>query len=178
MTPALSPSGGAESKCHNARDVGDGALNAHIAQPSRLASSFGRREHVPGRARELALHPFTVVRYSPDFQTRGADDAWLSLGLDDPRLSSGLVDIQPTSRWFTSLETWKIDRFPQPDYHSFSATDLKRYIMHIHGWLTQWVEKGGNPFIHPRLYRTRFPRCVQDAYTTLSCYHGKTASNE
>ncbi|KAK9321361.1 hypothetical protein V1517DRAFT_262527, partial [Lipomyces orientalis] len=38
--------------------------------------------------------------------------------------------------------------------------------------------KGSNPFIHSRLYRTRFPRCVQDAYTALSCYLHKTASNE
>ena len=45
-------------------------------------------------------------------------------------------------------------------------------------WLTEWVEKGSNPFIHSRLYRTRFPRCIQDAYTVLSCYLHKTASNE
>jgi len=55
---------------------------------------------------------------------------------------------------------------------------LKRLIRRIHRWLAEWVEKGSNPFIHSRLYRNRFPRCVQDAYTALSCYLHKTASNE
>ncbi|KAK9355882.1 hypothetical protein V1523DRAFT_403749 [Lipomyces doorenjongii] len=116
--------------------------------------------------------------YSPGIQTRGADDARLSLGLDFPGLSSGLVDNQLTSCWFTSLETWKINRFPQAEQNLSGIIDLKRHIITIHRWLTQWVEKGSNPFIHSRLYRNRFPRCVQDAYTALSCYLHKTASNE
>ncbi len=55
---------------------------------------------------------------------------------------------------------------------------LKRLMIKFHRWLTEWVEKGSNPFVHSRLYRTRFPRCIQDAYTALSCYLHKTASNE
>jgi hypothetical protein len=51
-------------------------------------------------------------------------------------------------------------------------------MIKIHRWLADWVETGSNPFIHSRLYRTRFPRCIQDAYTALSCYLHKTASNE
>ncbi|KAK9243138.1 hypothetical protein V1506DRAFT_545313 [Lipomyces tetrasporus] len=115
---------------------------------------------------------------SPDLQTRGADDARLSLGLDLPGLSIDLIDNQLASSWFTSLETWKINHFPQAEQNSFCIIELKRHIITMHRWLAQWVEKGSNPFIHPRLYRTRFPRCVQDAYTALSCYLHKTASNE
>jgi hypothetical protein len=51
-------------------------------------------------------------------------------------------------------------------------------MIKIHRWLADWVETGSNPFIHARLYRTRLPRCIQDAYTALSCYLHKTASNE
>jgi len=116
--------------------------------------------------------------YSPGLQTGGVDYSRLSLGLDLPGLSSDLVDNRPYSSWFTSPETWKIDRFLQVEYNSFTIIGLKRLTIKIHRWLTEWVEKGSNPFIHSRLYRTRFPRCVQDAYTALSCYLHKTASNE
>ena len=51
-------------------------------------------------------------------------------------------------------------------------------MIKMHRWLTDWVEKGSNPFIHSQLYRTRFPRCVQDAYAALSCYLHRTASTE
>ncbi|KAK9321360.1 hypothetical protein V1517DRAFT_326594 [Lipomyces orientalis] len=74
---------------------------------------------------------------SPGIQTRGADSATLPLGLDLSGLSSGLVDNQLASRWFTSLETWKINRFPQAEHNSFSTIDLKCHIITIHPWLAQ-----------------------------------------
>ncbi|KAK9318861.1 hypothetical protein V1517DRAFT_334384 [Lipomyces orientalis] len=119
-----------------------------------------------------------LCAYSPGFQTTAADDTRLPLGLDLPGLSSALVDNQLASSWFTSIDTWTIDHVPQAENDSFRIIDLERHIITIHRWLTQWVEKGSNPFIHSRLYRTRFPRCVQDAYTALSCYVHKTASNK
>lgn len=108
----------------------------------------------------------------------GRENAGLPLDLEPVGFSTGLVDIPLASSWFASSETWKIGRFPQVEGVSFSVTDLKRYLTKIHWWLIQWVENGSNQFIHPWLYRTRFPRCIQDAYTALSCYLGKTASNE
>ena len=115
---------------------------------------------------------------SSGFQTGGLDNLWLSPGLDLPELCSGFVDNQPDSSWFTSPETWKIDRFLQVEYNPSSIVGLKRLMANFHRWLIDWVEKGSNPFIHSQLYRTRFPRCIQDAYTALSCYLHRTASNE
>ncbi|KAK9366213.1 hypothetical protein V1509DRAFT_296927 [Lipomyces kononenkoae] len=114
---------------------------------------------------------------SPGLQTRGADDAPLFLGLDPFEFSNGLIDNQLASSWFTSPETWEIGGFPS-EGNSFNNIELKRRIVKIRRWLRQWIEEGSNPFIHSQLYRTRFPRCVQDAYMTLSCYLHKTASNE
>ena len=108
--------------------------------------------------------------YSLGIQTRGTIDAGPSLGLHLPRYS--------TSWWFSAPETWKIDHFPPVARKAYSAVDMKRAMEIIHTWLAQWVEGGGNPFIHPRLYRHRFPRCIQDAYTALSCYLHRTALNE
>lgn len=115
--------------------------------------------------------------YYPGLQTR-VDNSRLPLGLDLSGFSSDLVDNRPYSSWFSSPETWKIDRFLQVEYNPVSIIGLKRLNTKIHRWLTEWVEKGSNPFIHSRLYRSRFPRCLQDAYTALSCYFHKTASNE
>ena len=118
------------------------------------------------------------LSYPPGFQSKVVDHSRLSLDLDLSDLPGDLVDKRPYSSWFTSPETWKIDRFLQIDYNSFAAMGVKRLMITINRWLTEWVEKGSNPFIHPRLYRNRFPRCVQDAYTALSCYLHRTASNE
>lgn len=106
------------------------------------------------------------------------DNPRLSLDSDLPGLSSTFVEDQPASSWFTSPETWKIDRFLQVEHNQFTAVGLKRLMKMNHRWLSEWAEKGSNPFIHSQLYRTRFPRCVQDAYTILSCYLHKTVSNE
>lgn len=133
-------------------------------------------------AEHNSFFPPNTVRsslYSPGFQTRGVDDSRLFLDLDLSGLSADLVGHPPYSSWFTAPETWKIDRFLQVEYTPFDTiVGLKRLMVTIHRWLTEWIEKGSNPFIHSQLYRTRFPRCVQDAYTALSCYLHKTASNE
>lgn len=126
----------------------------------------------------LPYHTPDSSSSSPVLQTRPDHDITLSLGLDIPRLSGGLDNSHLASNWFTSPETWEVYRFPQLEDSTFSDVGLKRHIRRIHRWLSQWVTKGSNPFIHFRLYRTRFPKCVQDAYTTLSCYLQKTAANE
>jgi hypothetical protein len=115
--------------------------------------------------------------YYPRLESEGSGSARLSLDADLSELFSSLVDDKFASSWFASLETWKICP-PPPDQSSLSVTDLKGAIKTIIRWLTQWIEKGSNPFIHPRLYRNRLPRCIQDAYATLSCYLHKSSSNE
>jgi hypothetical protein len=114
--------------------------------------------------------------FSPGLQIRGAADTRLSLGPDFSGLSGSLIDDRLASSWFASVETWKI-RYPQANQNPLSVPDLKRHIRQIRQWLTEWVEKGSNPFIHARLYRTRFLRCIQDAYAALSCYLNKTEAN-
>ena len=118
--------------------------------------------------------------YSMDPGVRGQNYAGISLSLLDlPDFSSSnLVDKQPLSSWFAGIETWKIVPFTPGAQDTTSRTDLKRHIISIYRCLIQCVEKASNPFIHSQLYRRRFPRCVQDAYTTLSCYLRKTAPNE
>ena len=125
-------------------------------------------ESFPDRSLQLSAN-------SPCLRIGRAGDA--RLGLDFPGLSSTLIDDQFPSSWFASLETWQV-RVPTADEGSLSIPDLKHFITKILRWLAEWVEKGSNPFIHAWLYRTRPPRCVQDAYTTLSCYFHRTASNE
>lgn len=90
----------------------------------------------------------------------------------------GLAEYQLASSWFASPDTWKISHFREAEVNEYSAHDLNCHISRVRRWLTQWVEDGSNPFIHQRLYRTRFPRSVQDAYAILSCYTHKTPRNE
>lgn len=92
--------------------------------------------------------------------------------------SQCLFDIAIASSWFASPETWTVGRFPKVEGVSFSIADLRRYIRRILQWLTQWVDKGSNEFIHPQLYSNRFPRSIQDAYMALSCYVRRTKVNE
>ncbi|KAL6809821.1 hypothetical protein V8C40DRAFT_153033 [Trichoderma camerunense] len=84
------------------------------------------------------------------------------------------------SDWFLSPETWKIEPYPihiNPNMDLFSSSMLKSYVSVIQHWLKSWVVSGSNPFIHSHLYRTRFPACVQIAYTTLSAYINRTETN-
>jgi hypothetical protein len=60
----------------------------------------------------------------------------------------------------------------------FNTTDLSRLLRKVVSWLAEWVEHGSNTFIHRELYRYRMPRCIQDAYMSLSAYLRKTATNE
>ncbi|KAF2813914.1 uncharacterized protein BDZ99DRAFT_379935 [Mytilinidion resinicola] len=79
--------------------------------------------------------------------------------------------------WFLSPETWRIDRFPVQLTTAPCNNVLKRHIRSTQAWLEQWVSTGSNPFIHAHLYLTRFPSCVQIAYTTLSAYINRTEAN-
>lgn len=82
------------------------------------------------------------------------------------------------SNWFSGPSTWKIIEWPMtPQLWSPGATHIKRLLAIIYQWYTQWLHKASNPFIHNSFYRHRFPRCAQDAYSTLSAYLHRTASN-
>ncbi|KAL6886756.1 hypothetical protein GGI43DRAFT_275939 [Trichoderma evansii] len=88
-----------------------------------------------------------------------------------------LVDENHASSSFTAYETWAFHLPPQPDVGLFNHRNLQHYISVLNEWLSEWVLKGSNPFVHAQLYRTRFPKCAQDAYSALTCYLNKTRSN-
>lgn len=89
-----------------------------------------------------------------------------------------LINENSTIGSFTAYETWVTHLPPQPDVGLFNHRNLQQYISLLNEWLSEWVLKGSNPFIHSRLYRNRFPRCAQDAYSALMCYLNKTGSNK
>ena len=80
--------------------------------------------------------------------------------------------------WFTSSSTWKTELCLQPDRLPCNIRNLKRHILTIQQWLADWIKNGSNPFIHPQLYKYRFPQCIRDAYADLACYINKTEANE
>jgi hypothetical protein len=82
------------------------------------------------------------------------------------------------SGWFTSIHTWHVDRSEKVEYDAFMARDLGRYKNNLRGWLEQWVQTGGNPFVHPQMYRSRLPKSIQDVYMSLTCHLGVTVGNE
>jgi hypothetical protein len=127
--------------------------------------------------------PYTALRHSThtaDATLAEAEVGYHSptLGLDPGLILPGLAEYQLASSWFASPGTWKISHFLPAEANEYSGHDLNCHIMRVRSWLTQWVEDGSNPYIHQRLYRTRFPRSAQDAYTVLSCYVHKTPRNE
>lgn len=144
------------------------------AKPSQfvLLRDEDSTEFSPSSTSELTLS-------SPGIYNAVAGEADLSMEIDLSGSSGGLelIGDQLASGWFASLETWVV-RFPKVECRTWSTSDLKRFVDSIHRWMVQLVETGSNPFIHGRLYRTRFPRCIQDAYAALTCYLHKTEANE
>ena len=148
--------------------------------PPTRPTSFVLCEEDDTFPNEHDLLPSSALRLSTSSQALQSSDfvSYLpSLDTIVPTLSSDLVDHRSYSSWFTCPEAWKIDRSLQVEHNPLSPICLKRLITDIQVWLTQWVEKGSNPFIHSRLYQIRFPPCVQDAYTALTCYLHKTPAN-
>lgn len=95
-----------------------------------------------------------------------------SLSLELAPASSRTIQFaDPTSpNWFLTPDTFKVDH-PQFRVVATIPTDaLKRYAERTRSWLERWVRTGACPFVHPVLYRFRFPACVQAAFTALSTY--------
>ncbi|KAK3316918.1 hypothetical protein B0H66DRAFT_307715 [Apodospora peruviana] len=102
----------------------------------------------------------------------------LALISPDKQQKCPLIQPDPTSsKWFLSPDTWKVDHPPFRVAATFPTAMLKRYADRIQRWLARWVREGSCPFIHATLYRYRFPRCAQLAYTTLSAYLDRTDAN-
>ncbi|KAL7902880.1 hypothetical protein HDV63DRAFT_391739 [Trichoderma sp. SZMC 28014] len=121
-----------------------------------------------------AARPSSYVMTSWDASADTSDGI---SGMDLADWTLHLVDDSPASRSFTAYETWVSHLPPQPDVDPFNHDYLQPFISVMNEWLSEWVRKGSNPFVHTQLYRNRFPKCAQDAYSALTCYLNKTGSN-
>jgi hypothetical protein len=136
-------------------------------------------DRISAEQQDIVLHTASQFSaYTPISQSRGIDDLRPITGFDVHEISNNPTHSQSLSVWFTSPETWKVDHLLPVGKNTSTIQDLKRQITTIQQWLAQWVEKGSNPFIHPRLYRNRLPKSIQDAYASLACYVQKRESNE
>ncbi|KAK3377258.1 hypothetical protein B0T24DRAFT_719449 [Lasiosphaeria ovina] len=109
--------------------------------------------------------------------TLGLGDALVSstIHISQPKLQTGL-----STGWFLTPETWVLQPIPKGGRGvvEFVYPTLHRLKRQIHSLMQDWVSKGSSPLIHARLYQVRFPRCMQDAYMTLSAYMTQVPQTE
>lgn len=75
--------------------------------------------------------------------------------------------------WFLRDETWVVQH-GHDESICVEAMDLRSLIRAVEDMLLCWAMGGHNSFIHRRLYEKGMPKCVQDAFTTLASYAGRT----
>lgn len=94
----------------------------------------------------------------------------------------GSIDLHPKTialPWYLEEASWELDHQSKTETMPiYSSTVLLRHIHVIQNWQRQWIRTGSNPYVHPNVYRFYMPRCVQDAYTTLSTYLERTPENK
>lgn len=94
---------------------------------------------------------------------------------DDVHLHSKDISLP----WYLEASSWELDQGPDPvGLPIYSSTVLLDHVEALKNWQAQWVRTGSSPYIHPNVYRFQMPRCVQDAYTTLSTYLERTPANK
>jgi Fungal Zn(2)-Cys(6) binuclear cluster domain len=86
------------------------------------------------------------------------------LGLDSDNISCP---------WFLQDETW-ILRQCEHEPACNTVIELESFVSAVNEMLRSWVTNGHNSFIHRRLYEQGMPLCLQDAFTTLAAYNGRT----
>jgi Fungal Zn(2)-Cys(6) binuclear cluster domain len=98
------------------------------------------------------------------------------VGYSNASLSLTLPDLQ--NAWFLTPQSWSVVRMDVTVFESPSKETASRLLERLRVWLTDWTTKGGNAFIHSRLYRNRQPPCIRDAFTMLSSYLSRTPKTE
>lgn len=156
-------------------------MGVECAYPARKPKSFTLLQD-PVSALEIS--PFVLDRANTFPRRSFIEDidhsTSAAFSLDLNLLPSVSLLHQPRSVWFLMPEAWKIEHGGPIECLDSSAVyniDIKSLVVVIQGWLESWTKTGCNPFIHPQLYRMRFPGCLQVAYTTLTSYLNRTASN-
>jgi hypothetical protein len=87
--------------------------------------------------------------------------------------------IKSKEPWFLSQQPWTIRHLtPEQAPQSFGIETLEAYMTIVHKWLRDWIADGHSALFHRHLYRMHMPRCIQDVYTGLAAYLGKTPDTE
>lgn len=76
--------------------------------------------------------------------------------------------------WFLQDETWTVQRSSLHPEDCVTSCGPEPFIRAVEEMLQGWVRRGHNGFVHRRLYAKGMPVCVQDAFTTLAAYTGRT----
>ncbi|KAK9364554.1 hypothetical protein V1509DRAFT_517341 [Lipomyces kononenkoae] len=74
---------------------------------------------------------------------------------------------------FLRDETWAM-RHCNREVVCATGVELEPFIRAVEEMLQSWVKNGCNSFMHRRLYEKGMPTCLQDAFTTLATYTGRT----
>jgi hypothetical protein len=101
-----------------------------------------------------------------------------SHGPDLDHCASPEANLVALSNWFSGPGTWTVTKWPQTRHlwHP-SGLHIKRLVAIMYDWYVQWLHTTSNPFIHKEFYRYRYPRCIQDASSTLASYLQRTPEN-
>lgn len=75
--------------------------------------------------------------------------------------------------WFLRDETWVLQHSNQ-EPTCVTVVELEPFVRAVEEMLQCWIREGHNSFIHPRLYESGMPKCLQDAFTTLAAYTNRT----
>ena len=120
------------------------------------------------------------------FEIQGSAQAQ-SAGIFDPEFEKLLLSLvlhktgesaPLTFSWFTGPDTWKVVQPPRRLQSACFIPIMKRLTEIMRQWLTDLANSGSNAFIHHKLYQSRIPKCLQDAFLCVTAYLNKTVANE
>ncbi|KAK5452274.1 hypothetical protein LTS15_007340 [Exophiala xenobiotica] len=110
-----------------------------------------------------------IIPYTPTpWETVG------SLSTQGVGLESGNIASTPCP-WFLQNETWALRHCNEEPACPVDIR-LDAFIRTVKEMLQNWVSHGYNSFIHQRLYEKGMPTCLQDAFTMLAAYNGRTSA--
>ena len=108
-----------------------------------------------------------ITPYIPALSASSTNLAAPSFALD------GGVSSSTPFPWFLRDETWVLQHSNQEPACA-TKVELEPFIHVVGEMLQSWVKNGHNNFIHRRLYENGMPTCLQNAFTALAAYTGRT----
>lgn len=153
-----------------ARDSQTGELPAlqDYADADALGSSldFGEWEAMGAADLDFSLSD-VIIPYIPTLSTSVACPSDPGIGIE-----SGNISSTPWP-WFLRDETWVMQHGNQ-EPACVTGVELEPFVCAVEKMMQSWVRDGYNSFIHRRLYDKGMPTSLQDAFTTLAAYTGRT----